>query len=68
MKKEIWYGEMIHLEDPLMIIVNSISEIVKMNTEEAEDYALLRGHDSYVVPKEYEGKIVFSNKFFERFA
>jgi len=65
---ETWYGNMVHLEDPLMVIVHSIEEKSIMNPLDADEYMLSQGYDSYLIPAEYSGEIVFSQAFFKGLA
>lgn len=63
---EIWYGNMTHLEG--MVIVHSIDEKAIMNPLDVDEYLLQQGYDSYVIPEEFTGEIVFSQQFFKGLA
>ena len=56
--KIVWFGNMRHGNG--CVIVDSIDERVTMNPVDVEEYRGSRGHDSYLIPSEYEGEIVFS--------
>jgi hypothetical protein len=67
----IWYGRMTHGtftiggdENP-MVIVYSIDERVIMDPDDVDEYMHSEGHDSYLVPDEFTGEIVFSQSFFK---
>jgi hypothetical protein len=67
----IWYGRMTHGtftiggdENP-MVIVHSIDERVIMDPDDVDEYMTAQGHDSYLVPDEFTGEIVFSQSFFK---
>ena len=69
-RKFVWFGNMTHGtftiggdENP-MVIVNSIVEKILMDPEAADDYMMAEGHDSYLVPDEFTGEVVFSQSFF----
>lgn len=55
---EVWFGNMRH--DGYCVIVDSIFERVTMNPVDVEEYRASRGHDSYLIPDEYDGEILFS--------
>lgn len=66
-----WYGRMTHGtftiggdENP-MVIVHSIDERVIMDPDDVDEYMHSEGHDSYLVPDEFTGEVVFSQTFFK---
>jgi len=68
---EIWFGNMTHgafeigRDNNPMVIVNSIEEKAIMSPVDVEEYMLSEGHDSYLIPSEFDGDIVFSQDFFK---
>ena len=66
---EIWYGNMTHGQFSVaddseqMVIVHSIEEKAIMNPDDADEYMLAQGYDSYLIPEEYKGAVVFSTLF-----
>lgn len=67
---EIWYGTMLHgqfsvSDDDLepMVVIHSIEEKAIMNPNDADEYMLAQGHDSYLTPSEFTGEIVFAPSF-----
>ena len=69
-RKIVWFGRMTHGtftiggDDNPMVIVNSIVEKILMDPDAADDYMMAEGHDSYLVPDEFTGEVVFSQSFF----
>jgi hypothetical protein len=67
----IWFGNMTHGEFSIsgdsepMCIVHSIEEKAIMNPVDVEEYMISQGHDSYLIPSEFNGQIVFSKDFFK---
>jgi hypothetical protein len=51
-----------------MVIVHSIDEKSIMNPDDVDEYMLCQGYDSYLIPEEYKGAIVFSTHFFKGLA
>ena len=68
---EIWFGNMTHgqfligSDSQQMVIVNSIKEKAIINPVYVDEYMLSEGHDSYLIPSEFKGDIVFSQDFFK---
>ena len=68
---EIWFGNMTHgvfeigQDNNPMVIVNSIDEKAIINPVDVDEYMLSEGHDSYLIPSEFKGDIVFSQDFFK---
>ena len=68
---EIWFGNMTHgqfligSDSQQMVIVNSIEEKAIINPVDVDEYMLSEGHDSYLIPSEFKGDIVFSQDFFK---
>jgi hypothetical protein len=44
-------------------IVHSIEEKAIMNPVDVEEYMISQGYDSYLIPSEFNGAIVFSQDF-----
>ena len=72
---EIWYGNMTHgqfyvADDDLeqMVVIHSIDEKSIMNPEYVEEYMFCQGYDSYLIPEEYKGAVVFSTRFIKGLA
>lgn len=67
----IWYGHMTHGSFTIgndtspMVIINSIEEKAIMNPDDAEEYCISQGYDSYLIINEFEGEIMFSPLFFK---
>jgi hypothetical protein len=68
---ETWFGQMTHGtfhigndENPI-VIVDSIDERIVIDEDDIESYMDKRGYDSYVIPSEFIGQIVFSQSFFK---
>ena len=70
----VWFGQMTHgtftiaNDDNLMVIINSIDEKSIMNPNDAEEYCISQGHDSWLVLDEFKGDIVFSQAFLKGLA
>ena len=68
---EIWFGNMTHgvfeigQDNNPMVIVNSIDEKAIINPVDVDEYMLSEGYDSYLIPSEFNGDIVFSQDFFK---
>jgi len=68
---EIWFGNMTHgvfeigQDNNPMVIINSIKEKAIINPVDVDEYMLSEGHDSYLIPSEFKGDIVFSQDFFK---
>lgn len=68
---QILFGNMTHGEFSIsgdfepMCIVHSIEEKAIMNPVDAEEYMVSQGFDSYLIPSEFKGQIVFSKNFFK---
>ena len=72
---EIWFGNMTHgqfsvSDDDLetMVVVHSIEEQAIMNPVDADEYMIAQGYDSYLIPDEFTGSIVFSTTFLKGLA
>jgi hypothetical protein len=68
-KTEVWFGNMTHGlfhvgwgEEEPCVIVHSINEKRMMDLDKEDVNALIggAGHDSYLIPSEFEGVIVYS--------
>jgi hypothetical protein len=68
---EIWFGNMTHgqfligSDSQPIVIVNSIEEKAIMYPVDVEEFMEAEGHDSYLIPSEFKGDIVFSQDFFK---
>jgi hypothetical protein len=68
---EILFGRMTHgtfeigRDNNPMVIVHSIEERAIMNPVDVDEYMIAQGHDSYLIPSEFKGEIVYSNDFFK---
>jgi len=66
---EIWFGDMTHGEFSIsgdsepMAIVHDIREKAIMDPEDVDMYMESEGYDSYLIPAEFTGSIVFSQDF-----
>lgn len=66
---EIWFGNMLHgqfsiYSDPEnIVVINSIDEKCIMNPIDVDEYLFSEGYDSYIIPSEFKGLIVFSQDF-----
>ena len=71
---EILFGQMTHgqflIGDDVapMVIVNRIDERAIMNPVDVEEYLTAQGYDSYLIPAEFKGQIVYSTDFFRGLA
>jgi hypothetical protein len=69
---EIWFGDMSHGQFSIngdsepMVVVHDICEKAYMSPEDIEIYMESEGYDSYLIPKEFTGSIVFSQEFLQR--
>lgn len=70
----IWFGNMTHGSFTIandanpMVIIHSIEEKAIMSPNDVDEYCISQGHDSYLIPDEFEGEIVFSQSFFKGLA
>lgn len=66
---EILFGQMTHgtfeigRDTNPIVIVHSIEERVTMNPDEVDEYMTTQGHESYLIPAEFTGEIVYSRTF-----
>jgi hypothetical protein len=66
---EIWFGDMTHGEFSIsgdsepMVIVHDIHEKKIMYPEDVDIYMKSEGHDSYLIPDKFAGRIVLSQYF-----
>jgi hypothetical protein len=67
----IWFGHMTHGSFTIgndtnpMVIINSIEEKSIMDPNDVDNCLESQGHDSYLIPDEFEGEVVFSPLFFK---
>ena len=66
-KVDVWFGMMEHgqfgvceQDKEPMVIIHSIDEKTTMDPDEIEDYMALHHYDSYLVPSEFVGYVVYS--------
>lgn len=68
-KTEVIFGRMTHGQFLIgndttpMVIISTIEERKTMNPNEADDYMAAQGYDSYLIPGEFKGQIVYSVEF-----
>jgi hypothetical protein len=68
---EIWFGDMTHGEFSIsgdsepMVVVHDICEKAIIDPVDVEIYMESEGYDSYLIPEEFTGLIVFSQNFFK---
>lgn len=66
---EILFGQMMHgtfdvCGDAVpLVIINRIDERAIMDPTDVDEYLLAQGHDSYLIPAEFKGQIVYSADF-----
>ena len=67
----VWFGHMTHGELSIgydeyrIIIINSIDERVLMDPNDVDEYLDSKNYDSYLIPDEFDGEVVFSKAFFK---
>jgi hypothetical protein len=67
----VWFGYMTHGSFTIsndtnpMVIINSIEEKSIMDPNDVDNYLESQGYDSYLIPDEFEGEVVFSKSFFK---
>jgi hypothetical protein len=67
----ILFGHMTHgtftvgEDEAPMVMVHSIQERAIMNPADVDEYMHSEGHDSYLIPDEFTGEVVFSQTFFK---
>lgn len=67
----IWFGHMTHGSFTIgnditpMVIIHSIEEKSIIDLNDVDNYLESQGHDSYLIPDEFEGEVVYSQLFFE---
>ena len=66
MKQLVWFGSFtfgsftIGDDTNPMAIVNRIDHVARMTADEAEEYMIENSYDSYLIPRLYDGEIVFA--------
>lgn len=66
MKPIVWFGSFtfgtftIGNDSNRMAIINNIDHVDRMTECEADDYMTAHGYDSYLIPRLYDGEIVFA--------
>lgn len=67
----VYFGRMTHGtftiggDETPMVIIHSIDEKAIMDPDSVDEIMELHGHDSYLIPDEFTGDIVFSQSFFK---
>jgi hypothetical protein len=51
-----------------MVQVGDLEEKAIINPDDANKYMLSQGHDSYLIPDEFKGSVVFSTRFIKGLA
>ena len=68
---EILFGQMTHgtfdvcSDAAPMVIIHRIDERAIMDPIDVEEYLTAQGYDSYLIPAEFKGQIVYSTNFFK---
>lgn len=52
-----------HDDEERMVVIHYINEQVYLIPDEADDWMTSHGYDSYVIPTEFNGTIVYSKEF-----
>ena len=71
---EILFGQMTHGAFDVcggaapMVIIHRIDERAIMDPVDVEEYLTAQGYDSYLIPAEFKGQIVYSTDFFRGLA
>jgi len=69
---EVLFGNMEHGDFAIskdrypIVIIHSIEERAIMNPDDADEYMVSQGYDSYLIPDKFEGEILYSQGFFKR--
>jgi hypothetical protein len=70
--KLIWFGDIEHGqfvvgdESFSFAVVHDIFEKVTLQENQIEEYAKQFGYSDYLIPKDFEGEVVFSKTFLRR--
>ena len=48
-----------------IVIIHRIDERIEIDEDDIESYMDMRKHDSYLVPSQFNGEILFSKSFFK---
>lgn len=71
---ETWFGKMEHgtfligKDESPIVIIHRIDEKIVIDEDDIEPYMESRGYDSYLVPSEFTGEVVFSPSFLKGLA
>lgn len=71
-EKLIWFGDMefgefvVGDESSSFVVVHDIFEKISLKEENIEEYAEQCGYLDYLIPKDFEGEVVFSKTFLRR--
>jgi hypothetical protein len=70
--KLVWFGDMefgrfiVSGESYLFVVIHDIFEKINLQEEHISDYAEQCGYSDYLIPKDFEGEVVFSKTFLRR--
>ena len=70
--KLVWFGDMefgqsiAGEESYSFVVVHDIFEKINLQEAHIEDYAEQCGYSDYLIPKDFEGEVVFSKTFLRR--
>lgn len=70
--KLVWFGDMefgqfiVGEESYSFVVVHDIFEKINLQETHIEDYAEQCGYSDYLIPKDFEGEVVFSKTFLRR--
>ena len=72
-EKQIWFGDIefgqfvtTGEEKSYFVVVHDIFEKINLREENIEEYAEQCGYSDYLIPKDFEGEVVFSKTFLRR--
>lgn len=71
-EKLVWFGDMefgqfiAGEESYFFVVVHDIFEKIHLQEEHIEEYAEQCGYSDYLIPKDFEGEVVFSKTFLRR--
>ena len=71
-EKLVWFGDMefgqfiAGEESYSFVVVHDIFEKINLQEAHIEDYAEQCGYSDYLIPKDFEGEVVFSKTFLRR--
>lgn len=71
-EKLVWFGDMefgqfmVSGEGSDFVVIHDIFEKISLNPENIEEYAESCGYMDYLIPKDFQGEVVFSKTFLRR--